>query len=394
MLGVCLLGSPKLRAQTTGAGYVSSIESKAKQILDLESDIRNLKRRLISLESEKLADIGAAENKLQSMLRHIQEDQSWKNRLKTAKEGWEEYNPGTCGAGGPPPICVVNHWFKVDVKRAMEKYEEYKDKFLQPYRDAIKNAGDNKQREIDRTKREINNKEEKLPDLRAEIVTLSKRYESHIKESGTARAGNYGSDLVRRLSETHFQEKMIAQYTGMISESRANEIQKKNEALEKVSSEIKNLAIKLENDLKSVENKFDRQISGYKDEIKRLQDQIVVQRSKIREEENKLYLFKGKESDKLAIEERIRILHEPNYRDQKKIAELEKKIKEAESHLFREKSLIQNKLFELRSDTQKMKAQAEKLVEEVFKAKRDLLENSLVIRKTCMFQERNRITQS
>ncbi len=28
---------------------------------------------------------------------------SWKNRLKTAKDGWEERSPGTCGAGGPPP---------------------------------------------------------------------------------------------------------------------------------------------------------------------------------------------------------------------------------------------------------------------------------------------------
>src|SRR5690606_25771536 len=128
-----------------------------------------------------------------------------------------------------------------------------------------------------------------------------------------------GSDLVRRLSETHFQERMIAQYTGMISESKANEIQKKNEALEKVSGEIKNLTTKLENDLKSVESKFDRQIADYKDEIKRLQNQIAVQQSKIREEENKLYLFKGKESDKLAIEERIRILREPNYRDEKKV---------------------------------------------------------------------------
>ncbi|MEO6683780.1 MAG: hypothetical protein ABIN48_13240 [Ginsengibacter sp.] len=377
VMSICLFGSSKLLAQTTGAGIVTSIESKARQILDLESDIKNLKRRLISLESEMLADIKAAEDKLQSMLRHIQENQSWKNRLKTAREGWEEYNPGTCSAGGPPPICVVNHWFKVDVKRAMEKYEEYKDKFLQPYRDAIKNAGDNKQREIDRTKREINNKEEKLPDLRAEIVTLSKRYESHIKESGTARAGNYGSDLVRRLSETHFQERMVAQYTGMISESRANEIQKKNEALEKVSGEIKNLTKKLENDLKSIENKFDRQISVYKDEISRLQDQMAVQKAKIREEENTLYLFKGKEADKLALEERIKTLNEPYYRDSKKVTELENKIKEAESQLFREKSFIQNKLFELRSDTQKMKAHAEKMVEDVFKAKRELLETSL-----------------
>lgn len=27
-------------------------------------------------------------------------------------KGWAEYKPGTCSAGGPPPICTAEHWYK------------------------------------------------------------------------------------------------------------------------------------------------------------------------------------------------------------------------------------------------------------------------------------------
>ncbi|NCI45240.1 hypothetical protein [Sediminibacterium soli] len=34
------------------------------------------------------------------------------NQLQSHMNGWVEINPGTCNAGGPPPICPVNHWVK------------------------------------------------------------------------------------------------------------------------------------------------------------------------------------------------------------------------------------------------------------------------------------------
>jgi hypothetical protein len=34
------------------------------------------------------------------------------NRACSAMNGWVERNPGTCQAGGPPPICKVDHWYK------------------------------------------------------------------------------------------------------------------------------------------------------------------------------------------------------------------------------------------------------------------------------------------
>lgn len=34
------------------------------------------------------------------------------NEYCSHKAGWTEFTPGTCDAGGPPPICVASHWYK------------------------------------------------------------------------------------------------------------------------------------------------------------------------------------------------------------------------------------------------------------------------------------------
>ncbi len=43
------------------------------------------------------------------------------NQACSAKLGWVEKNPGTCRAGGPPPICPVNHWIRVSPSEALRQ---------------------------------------------------------------------------------------------------------------------------------------------------------------------------------------------------------------------------------------------------------------------------------
>lgn len=38
--------------------------------------------------------------------------QSLVNNYCSHRKGWMEYQPGTCQAGGPPPICPVRHWYQ------------------------------------------------------------------------------------------------------------------------------------------------------------------------------------------------------------------------------------------------------------------------------------------
>lgn len=58
----------------------------------------------------------------------VQEDQAnWQglmNRACSAMMGWVERVPGTCRAGGPPPICEADHWMR-DPNNAMKEFDNY-----------------------------------------------------------------------------------------------------------------------------------------------------------------------------------------------------------------------------------------------------------------------------
>ena len=45
------------------------------------------------------------------------------NRVCSYRLGWVEKVPGTCRAGGPPPLCPVDHWKKVDLTTAFASYK-------------------------------------------------------------------------------------------------------------------------------------------------------------------------------------------------------------------------------------------------------------------------------
>lgn len=50
----------------------------------------------------------------------------WKrlaNSWCSHRSGWIEWKPGTCEAGGPPPICPVQHWHRVDLNEAIAEYD-------------------------------------------------------------------------------------------------------------------------------------------------------------------------------------------------------------------------------------------------------------------------------
>jgi hypothetical protein len=50
--------------------------------------------------------------------------QSIVNNYCSHIRGWVEYNPGTCQAGGPPPICSANHWYQDPSKAMNDFYNE------------------------------------------------------------------------------------------------------------------------------------------------------------------------------------------------------------------------------------------------------------------------------
>ncbi len=68
-------------------------------------------------------------NQMDAMVeRFKQEDQNniqgLANNFCSHQTGWVERVPGTCGAGGPPPICKVDHWIQKGRAESLKDYEK------------------------------------------------------------------------------------------------------------------------------------------------------------------------------------------------------------------------------------------------------------------------------
>ncbi len=210
-------------AQSSGVGYVTEIESKARSILEKEKQIERLRESIQEYNLAKVAAKEAAQQKLEDALRRIENDQSWKNRLKTAREGWEEYNEGTCSAGGPPPICVADHWFRSSVSKAMQRYNEYKENFLRPYRKAVEDAEKPFEKKIDDAFASIEKLKDEIDDLRAQIPPLTQKYRDG--------AINKSHDVLKPKIRTIIEMVASKHYL----EDKVDEL---NELREKVSAEM------------------------------------------------------------------------------------------------------------------------------------------------------------
>lgn len=373
----CLLLAKASHAQTTGAGYISSIEDKAKTILRLENEIEALKQKMKDLSIQKQQSIDDANKRLNDAIELTKTETSWKNRLKTAKDGWEEYSPGTCGAGGPPPICQVNHWFKTSLSEAMAKYNQYLENFLWPYKEAVKNAGKEEEKERYKAAEKIDANIVRSAELRKEIISLSKQYEDHIKEQARNRAKSYGMELVQIVSEIHYQDDLVTEYNHLITENNKQESIKKEEAKTKVKSDIDRLKKKLDNDLQQLEKTYEREAANREATIQQHNTTIADLKNRVRGLEEQIHNFKGPESQKLVYEDQKNNLLKSVYAEENKIQALMAEIKQLKDLLFDETNTIRTELLKLSSDEGSKIAEAMKLVEAAFAAKREMLQKSL-----------------
>jgi hypothetical protein len=363
-------------AQTSGASYVSSIESKAREILALEADIELLKQKISRLGPQKLESIDNAKKRLAEAIEHTKNDESWKNRLKTAKDGWEERSPGTCGAGGPPPICKVDHWFKTSLSASMAKYNQYLENYLRPFKEAVKNAGNEEQKQIDKAGIDIDRKSAELTDLKKQLVDLSKQYEVHMKDQAEKKARSYGMDLVRMISEIHYQEDLVAQYTKRIEENNSKEAAKKKEVTDKVKIQLASLKKKLEQDIVQLESKCKQDIAGREARIQQHNTVISDLKARVRDAETQIQNFKGPETQKLSYEEQKNSLLRSLYAEEAKVTELTNSIRQLKDQLYQESTMIRGEIFKLSTDESTKIAEAVKLVEDAFTAQRELLQKS------------------
>jgi hypothetical protein len=399
------------KSQTSGSSEVSSIESKAKQILGLEDKISKLqaerqqtfqdeltklnlmKDDLERLKRMKIENEFEVQKRLDRLMDEIENSTSWKNRRESAESGWKEHNPGECGAGGPPPKCPVDHWYRVSVSVAMAEYEAYKQskineikKDLYKYDDKIKakendintfqfydNEFIRKRKSIDD---DINKARNDISRLRDEIVQHSRSFKNKILDETKSKIQPYSNDLMRTVAEIHSIEDRIIIYENKINELNNDEVLAKSNARQKVVDK-NNYEIKLREekirDLKLQQNEIEKSFRKQENEFKTL---ISKYKSELFTIENEL-----KNNKKLTEEERKEL-------EQKK-KELELKIDENNKELNSTKAIYVEKfnlktieikkyddeIWDLKINLPQKESNAERMVIEAYEMKRNILKD-------------------
>jgi hypothetical protein len=84
------------------SGNAASLPSKC--VADLNDKL------LLQIEAYKRQDSANAQSIINNYCAHMR--------------GWVEYHPGTCQAGGPPPLCPVDHWYQSPYQATQQYYIE------------------------------------------------------------------------------------------------------------------------------------------------------------------------------------------------------------------------------------------------------------------------------
>lgn len=269
-----LLGSSfTAYAQTAGASTLSTIETLASKIKSLESKMESLdaaytrtfeeeakeKERLESRiqaeQQEIVRQQELLEEKIQKKKDEIASSTTWQNRRKSAQSGWKEYKPGTCSAGGPPPICVVDHWYKVSVQEAIREYEALERKELEKVREQnrinynrltgaqnelskfVTSNPNRFQIERNRINREKNEVELEINSLRDRISQLSRLYAKEVEEEISPVLNSYAMTIPRAVADKHIALLRLGVLQGNLYSLAGEEQQAVNNLNQKLESD-------------------------------------------------------------------------------------------------------------------------------------------------------------
>ena len=372
----------KASAQTSGAGYISSIESKANTIENLQNKIAQLETDLKRWRLERNAQDDLLQKKLAAKLTEIETSQSWINRRESAKNGWKENYPGTCGAGGPPPICVANHWHRVSISDAMREYEDFKKKELDKIHDEIDRAKKDYDDKIDKAEREVPKIYDEIDRLKREIVQMSKDYKDVVVKAAKNVQSIYLAELMRIVAEKHFIEDRINIITVKIADLNTEESKALNESAEKVRKQNEEEKQKIAGQIEVNKQKLEQLLQAHLSRLSPL---------KLNNETLKQKLFDlNKQLQNVATlaASEIKMLQDSKTDTEDKIAQLQKTIEEYESQYTTSKQqteqeikTLADKSWDLTVNLSKRQQETAEILKKAFALRRKILTDAKVARQ-------------
>lgn len=404
-------------SQTAGSGIVSQIESLAQKELANSEKVGELNRKHMDtyvledlklkrleeevrdLEKKQLQTEMAIENELIAKLDEIENSTQWRNRRESAERGYKEYNPGTCSAGGPPPICTADHWYRVSYDEAMREYNALVEKELNAIRDKKKKADTalaDKRKELtdfqfgenefakkrDELNQEMNKLTDENSDIRAKIQALSKEYVEKVKDEAESKQNSDLKPWLQSIAMKHYTELNIGILEAKISELNDEESAAITKLIDRLNKENQEKINQKEQRANLIKTELNSYLNRTNNEINADENELRKKRTALRETEKELEKKSALpqeevvklESNKTRLENEIELL-EQRIDDQQSNQKAEKDRRESEI------KQLDSEVWDLKINLPSLKLEAENDLKEAYAAKREILEDAIEGRK-------------
>jgi len=417
---ILLLSNAAGICQTAGSGTLSTIESLAKKEEENSNKIGELNRKhmdsyvsedikskrlqseLEDLEKKKKDEDERLKKKLENKQNEIATSATWANRKKSAQSGWKEYSPGTCGAGGPPPICPVNHWYSVSVSEAMREYNALVEKEL----DKIKNEQNKYDKEIGKKKAEItdfqdgenefselrdkiNNDINKIQgeneDIRQRIAELSKTYVNQIEGQIKSMQNTDIGPVMTEIAQKHFSILKI----GVLEAKKKELDQDEKNAVAELNDKLRKENDKKIADINMLISKKQNEISLRQASTNAEVNTLNLELTQLRNEEQNLEKLLNKKEQLTTdqISKSTVRLNEVKSLISSTIAKIESAnntFREFKDRTEGEMTTSKNEAWNLQVNLPALIREAENNLRQAFSAKREVLDDALSGRKSIL----------
>jgi hypothetical protein len=419
ILAVVLLACCTLTvfSQTAGSGTLSQIESLAQKELANSEKVAELNRKhmdtyvledlklkrlegeLREAEKKQLQTEMAVEDELAAKLDEIENSSSWINRRESAQRGYKEYNPGRCSAGGPPPICVQDHWYRVSYDEAMREYNALVERELDKIRDKKTRADialrDKKEEltefqfgenEFAKKRDDINDDMNEIlsenSDIRSEIERLSKVYVDKVTQEAESKQNSDLKLWLNTIAQKHYTELKIGILEAKIGELNDEEIEAIEQLKDRLRKENDQEITKREQSINIIKTELNAFLKYTDDEIKADESKLRNKRTELRETELQL------EKKATLPAEEVQRLETLQLKLESEIAQLEQSIESRETNQKFEKSkkeaeikVLDDEIWDLKINLPSLLLEEENDLKDAFAAKREILEDAIEGRK-------------
>lgn len=287
LLAVCTL-SIQLSAQTVGIGDVTSIESKAKQMLAAKDRIKVLEAEILQVQGEWQAKLKKLTDELAALIKErddiiadmkvgakCSQCGKYKSEFEKKGENFQKHLGDVKGYAIPATT--------EELEAVRTRYREliaYKKVQLQNLE---------KQNPVTQKKNEIAKLEENIKRWCAEITGHSKSYETRVFADATAKHNNWLGDIFTRLAKQHIAEDKASlakariefankKYQSDVAKAKARHQQE----VAAKKQELTGRALALKEQLETATDAFNSQLKAIDSHIADLQQQLTDVATKLK----------------------------------------------------------------------------------------------------------------